>query len=250
MIECKNITVTRHGKTILHSVSCDIPMQKFTAIIGKNGSGKTTLANCICNQTRYTGNILIDAVDISTVSSNALSEKLAYLPQDLPVPAVTVEELVSFGRMPYLGLQKKLTADDRKAICDAISKTQMQPFSLRRISSLSGGERQKAHLARILAQETEILVLDEPTASMDAASQLQFLMLLKELSNNGKTVVAILHDLSLVAALADHIIIMDSGECVFSDSTDTCLSLQKIERIFNVRRYTIQNNSKSEIFFR
>lgn len=250
MIDCKNVSVKIQGKTILHNVSCHIPEGLFTAIIGRNGSGKTTLANCICKQIKYAGKIYVDSTDIDLLSGNALSKKLAYLPQNLPEPSVTVEELVSFGRMPHIGFQKKLTTDDKNAIASAICKTEMQNLSYRAIADISGGERQKAFLAMTLAQETNILILDEPNTFMDAAAQLQFLKLLRDLTASGKTVVAILHDLSLAAEFADHIIILDSGICVFSDSKEICLQQQQIEKRFHVNRYDAQNEGLSQIFFR
>jgi iron complex transport system ATP-binding protein len=250
MINCKNITVALNGQAILQNISCNIPRNAFTAIIGRNGSGKTTLAGCICKQMKYSGSITVDSVDLKEISTGDLSKKISYLPQVLPAPDVTVEELVSFGRMPQLGFQKKLTKEDLLAIETAIQKSQLQDFRIRKVSSLSGGERQKAFLAMTLAQETDILLLDEPNVSMDASSQLQFLELLKSLTMSGKTVVAILHDLSLACEFADHIIIMDSGKCVFSGSKNLCLSQNMIEDIFCVNRYDAKTNDITRLFFR
>lgn len=250
MINCKNITVALNGQAILQNISCNIPKSAFTAIIGRNGSGKTTLAGCICKQMKYSGSITVDSINLKDISNCSLSKKLSYLPQFLPAPDVTVEELVSFGRMPQLGFQKKLTQEDLLAIETAIQKCQIQDFRIRKVSSLSGGERQKAFLAMTLAQETEILLLDEPNASMDISSQLQFLELLKSLTTSGKTVVAILHDLSLACEFADHIVIMDAGKCVFSGSKNLCLSQKKIEDIFRVNRYDASSEDDTQLFFR
>lgn len=250
MIKVNNVSVEINKAILLKDITCNILPGRFTAIIGKNGSGKTTLINCICNQQKYSGSVQIYDTEVKALSYLALSKKIAYLPQDLPCPAVTVEELVSFGRTPYIGLRNKLTRKDLDAIEAALIQTDILSFSHRMLNTLSGGERQKAFLAMILAQNTDILILDEPNTYMDAAAEAEFFGLLKKLTKLGKTVIVVLHNLSLAVSCADDITILDRGQCVFSGSTEQCLAQQQIEKVFCVKRFDSFVGNKIEVFFK
>lgn len=227
MLECQNVCV----KNIVRNISFTAKKGKTTVIIGKNGSGKTTVAKCIMGERKFDGKVLIDGNCQMTISER--SKTMAYLPQSLPSPNITVRELVTLGRTPYSSLVSRLSFADSEAIDKAISDCNLSGFENRTVSSLSGGEKQRAFLAMLLAQETEILLLDEPCAYLDMAASAEFCRLLSGL---GKTLIVIMHDLSLAAKYADSLLILDEGKQVFFGSKKDALESSIIEKNFGVRR--------------
>lgn len=236
MLTCEKVSVSFGGEAILQDISFSLEPHSFTAVVGKNGSGKSTLAGCIRRQVPYSGAITLDGQDIREFSHRALARRVASLPQLLPCPDVTVEELVGFGRNPYLGLNRRFSEADETAVADALAQTEMANYSHRLLPSLSGGERQRAFLAMVLAQQTEILVLDEPTTYLDIGAEAAFLRLLRSLPQRGKTLLVILHNLSLAVKYADALIVLDGGKCRFAGSKEDCLSQEILETVFDARR--------------
>lgn len=247
MLEFKNLTVKAGKTTILQDVNFKIPDKQLTAVVGINGAGKTTLVNCVNKQQRFMGDILINTENIRNFSSRQLAQKISILPQTLPNPNISVADLVAFGRNPYLSFTQRLSKKDLYAIDRALYETSLDAHRHRMISTLSGGERQKAYLAMILAQETDLLILDEPTTHMDIVTETAFLSKLKQLTHSGKTVMMIMHNLSYAVKFADHIVVLDNQTSVFSGSVRKCLEEKIIENIFQVRK--IKSTNPEEIFF-
>lgn len=235
MLNCKHIGVTLGGKEILKDISFSLRPNTLTAVLGKNGSGKSTLAACICAQERHTGQVTLDGNALTALSPADRAKRIAFLPQDLPVPNISVRELVAFGRSPYIGLNSRMGEADRAAMKHALSCTGLHAFADRMLPTLSGGERQRAYLAMILAQDADILLLDEPTTFMDIHAETEFLQLLKALSAH-KTLLVILHNLTLAAKFADNILILDNGEASFFGTKEECLQASAMEAAFRVRR--------------
>lgn len=229
MLKCDNITV----KSILDGIAFDACEKSFTAVIGKNGSGKTTLAKCIMSQIKFDGSATLCGKEISGMSPRERARKIAYLPQALPSPNITVRELVSMGRNPYTSLGKKLGTADTSAIENALSLTSMCKFADRLVTTLSGGEKQRAFLAMMLATDAEILLLDEPCAYMDMATEAEFMGLIASLD---KTLIVITHNISLAVKHADNILVLDEGKQVFFGSKEECIEKSVIENVFNVER--------------
>ena len=238
MLKCNNINV----KNILCDVSFEVKRGSFTSIIGKNGSGKTTLANCIASQRKYGGSISLGNTSMLDISPCDRARIMAYLPQSLPSPNISVYDLVTLGRSPHTSLGAKLNKSDIESIDNALAVTGMTMLSNRMVPSLSGGEKQRAFLAMTLAQNTDILLLDEPTAHMDMHVAAEFTELLNRL---GKTLIVIMHDLSLAIKYADNVLILDSGKQIFFGSKKDLLVTETIEKNFNVRK--IENDG--EIIF-
>ena len=213
----QDLSLSRMGKQLLSQVDLHIP-GGITVILGRNGAGKTTLLRCLTGQIRdYSGSILLDGTDVRTLSPREKAKRLAYLPQELPLPRVTVEELAAFGRSPYLPLSGKLSDADARGVETALTLTGMGPFSHRLVDSLSGGERQKAFLAMVLAQETPLVVLDEPTAQLDAAARLELCKLLRTLcSETGRHFLVVMHELPEALQLADRLVVLQDGSPVFT----------------------------------
>lgn len=249
MLTCKNVGVTLGGQEILRDVSFSLVPGALTALIGKNGSGKSTLAACLGQRIPYSGQILLENTDLRALSPKERAKSIAFLPQMLPSPALTVREIAEMGRSPYLGLNRRLSPEEQEKVESALHRTGMLPLANRLLPTLSGGEKQRAYLAMILSQDAPLLVLDEPTAYMDMAAEAEFLSLLQSLAQEGRTLLVILHNLSLAARCADQIIALSYKTVAFSGSREECLEKAVIERLFGVRRVDADDNGKKSIFF-
>ncbi|MBQ9133696.1 MAG: ABC transporter ATP-binding protein [Clostridia bacterium] len=239
MLQCNSVGVTLGGKEILSNVSFTLRQSAFTAVLGKNGSGKSTLAACICAQQKHTGQITLCGSDLASLPPRARAQRIAVLPQNVPTPNITVRELVSLGRNPYIGLSRRMGDEDFAAIDRALTRTDLGAFADRMLPTLSGGERQRAYLAMILAQDADVLLLDEPTTYMDIRAEAEFLQLLRALTAEGKTLLVILHDLTLAAKYADDVLILEHGRQTFCGTKEECLKKCAIESTFSVRRINV-----------
>ena len=222
MLAFEHLSASYGKNKILEDVCFPLIPHKITAIIGKNGSGKSTLVSCL----------------------NAI------LPQVLTTPSVTVEELTAFGRNPYLDFSRRLTQADREAVEAAMAQAGVDSMRGRPVNRLSGGERQKAFLAMILAQDTRILVLDEPTTYMDVAVEAGFFRLLQDLKEKRKkTLMVVLHNLSQALRYADYVAVLHERRVCYYGSVEECCASGKIEEIFQVKKFEVVENGEKRIFF-
>lgn len=243
MLTFNNISVKLGGKMILDGVSFRLRPHKITAVIGKNGSGKSTLVSCITGGVKYTGEILYGDKNTALIPSRERAQLIAVLPQILPKTMLTVEELAQMGRVPYLDIGRRLSDNDRQQIRGALEITGMTEMSQRMVNSLSGGERQRAYLAMILAQNTRVIVLDEPTTYMDMENEADFLALAESLKvGPKKTVMLVIHDLTKAVEIADSILVLDGGRAVFFGSADDCVESGVIESTFGVKRTSYETD--------
>ena len=218
----------------------------FTVIIGKNGSGKSTLVSAINGTVNYTGSITFSNQDLKLIPAREKAKLISILPQILPTPHITVEQLVKMGRNPYVDIGHHFSDTDTKAVEESLAATGISHMRNDYIDCISGGERQKAYLALILAQQTRLLVLDEPATYMDMDYERQLMDTLVQLKTDmHKTVVAVMHNLNMAVRYAQRIVVMDNGKIVFEGSTEECLENQIIEQIFNVKKHLTENG----IFF-
>lgn len=244
MLEIKNLRVCRNKRTVLDDVTLTVTPHKLTALIGKNGCGKSTLVSCINQTVPYTGEISFSGRNLALIRPKERACLLSFLPQTLFIPHVTVSELVTMGRNPYVDIGKHLTSRDREAVRDAISAIGMEAFSDRYLDELSGGERQKAYLAMTLAQDTRVMILDEPTTYMDMAYEHAFLDLLDSLKRHRKkTLLVVMHNLNQAVRYADRLTVLDGGKIVFDGETSDCIQSGVIEQVFGVRRYTAEGQT-------
>ncbi|MDQ1000726.1 iron complex transport system ATP-binding protein [Neobacillus niacini] len=224
-------------RLIVKSLSIEIPDRKITTIIGPNGCGKSTLLKAITRIISHqSGSILLDGKDISKVNTKILAKQMAILPQT-PESAsgLTVGELVSYGRFPYQKGFGRLTKKDYEVIDWALEVTGTIDYKFRPVDALSGGQRQRVWIAMALAQETEIIFLDEPTTYLDMAHQLEVLELLQKLNHEQeRTIVMVLHDLNQAARFADHIIALKDGEIVKAGSCEEVISHKVLKKVFNI----------------
>jgi len=250
MLSIDHVSVTLEGKRILQDVTFSLRPNTLTALVGRNGSGKSTLLGCVNRQIPYTGRITESGRDLAKLPPGERARSIAILPQTLPVPAVTVEEMVAFGRTPYLDFTGRLGENDRTVVRKAMGDAQVYDLRSRAVDTLSGGERQRVALGMILAQDTPIALLDEPTAHMDLGYEAAFLKQLRLLlEKNNKTFLVILHDLNMAVRYADDILVLDGGKLRFAGTVEQCLAQRILEETFHLKRYSIEENGKKRIFF-
>lgn len=250
MLSFENLTAGYRAEPVLERVSFRLIPHTITAVLGKNGSGKSTLVSCINQELHYTGEICFFGQNIARLSPRERAKLLAILPQNLERPQVTVEELVGFGRSPYLDIGKRFSRADREAVQQAMRDADIWEMRGKNMRLLSGGEQQRAYLAMILAQNTRAVILDEPTTHLDMEYEAAFLRKLRELKNrHKKTVMIILHNLSQAVQYADRIVILQEGGVFFEGTTQKCLEEEAIERAFHVRRYEIVQEGERRMFF-
>ena len=250
MLTFENVSVKIGGKQLLDSVSCKIRPNSLTVLIGKNGSGKSTLLKCVNQQIEYSGKIFMDNTELSNLSPKERAKKTAILPQTFLVPHITAEEMVSLGRNPYLDFTGRLTENDRKFIKQALCDAKTEEFSPRYVDTLSGGERQRVALAMILAQNTPLCLLDEPTSYLDQMSEKAFFELLSDLKNTkSKTVLAVVHNLTTAVEYADDVWVLDCGRLVFSGTKQEFLDNNVAENVFGLNRYEAPTANGNKIFF-
>ena len=237
MIDVDSVSVELGGTRILRDVSLRVGSGEFLALIGPNGAGKTTLLRTINGLlTPASGAVAIDGHDISALSSKAVGRLVTTVPQETSLAfEFDVEDIVTMGRTPHRGRFSTLGESDRNAVETALQRTETAQFVDRSVGDLSGGERQRVLLARALAQETPVLLLDEPTASLDINHQLRTLSLARELAADGKTVVAAIHDIELAARFCDTIAVFDGGEIRALGSPLAVLTHETLEETFGVR---------------
>ncbi|MFD2446923.1 ABC transporter ATP-binding protein [Bacillus sp. CGMCC 1.16607] len=224
-------------RLIVKNLSVAIPDKKITTIIGSNGCGKSTLLKAITRIiTHQSGAVILDGANISKENTKILAKKMAILPQT-PESAsgLTVGELVSYGRFPYQSGFGRLTKRDYEIIDWSLDVTGTADFKFRPVDSLSGGQRQRVWIAMALAQETEIIFLDEPTTYLDMAHQLEVLELLQKLNvEQGRTIVMVLHDLNQAARFADHLIALKDGEIVKAGNCEEVISHDVLKKVFHI----------------
>lgn len=246
MLHFHDISVRLDGKQILDGISFSLRPHRLTVLVGRNGSGKSTLLSCVNQQLPYIGQIFEGEKDLALLSARERARSVAILPQSLPAPHVSVREMVAFGRNPYLDFTGRLTERDRTAIAAALQDADAEALADRYADTLSGGEFQRVALAMILAQNTPIALLDEPTAHMDQGYEAAFLRTLTHLkTDRKKTFLVVLHDLTTAVQYADDLVVLDGGRLVFAGDRKDCLEKQILEDVFGLKRY----DAEDQIFF-
>lgn len=241
MIELNDVSVGYRGKPILSNISFTVSDGEICALLGHNGCGKSTLLRAVMGSLGYTGSIRIDGQETRRLS-NDRAKLISLMPQLMARPSISVYELVSFGRQPYTGISGILSKSDRQKIDEAIQKTRLEPLALSRCDRISGGELQRAYLAMVLAQDTPNLLLDEPAAHLDARYERQISDFLLALKADRRAVLAVLHNINHALAIADRIIVIDSGKLVFNGNRAEFADRQIAETYFGLRRYTCRDD--------
>lgn len=225
------------NKIIADDLSVAIPDGAFTVIVGPNACGKSTLLRALCRLLKPSaGEVMLDGKNISNFATKALARELGLLPQTSIAPdSITVADLVSRGRYPHQSLLKQWTQADKQAVEAAMAATNVGQLADRSVDELSGGQRQRVWVAMALAQQTPLLLLDEPTTYLDIAHQIELLDLFRQLNReHGQTLIAVLHDLNHACRYADHIIAMRDGKIVAEGKPAKIITAELVERVFGM----------------
>jgi len=236
ILRTENLTVSYGTQKVLDGLSLTLPVGKTTALLGPNGCGKSTLLNCFSRLiTPKSGTIMLEDKSLSDFSSRQLARCLALLPQHHLTPeGITVRELVSYGRSPWLSLWGRLSAEDNTRIDSAMNQTQTQFLAERRLTELSGGQRQRAFLAMVLAQDTPVVLLDEPTTYLDINHQVELMRLMDELKAAGKSVIAVLHDLNQASRYCDHLVVLANGRVAAQGAPEEVMKPELLKAVFSI----------------
>lgn len=224
-------------KLIIEHLTCALELGKFHVICGPNGCGKSTLLRSIARLNEIkSGSITLDDADITLTPRKAYAQKVAFLPQTPLAPlGITVRELVLRGRFPYRSSFSGYSQHDKEVVDKTLSLTNLTELSDRDITDLSGGQRQRAWIAMAIAQDADVLLLDEPTTYLDLTYQLEVLDLLKMLNQeHGLTIIAVLHDLMMCSRYADNLLVFKQGKLVVQGSPDEVFTHATLQDVFHV----------------
>lgn len=237
-IEVRDLSLAYGNLSVLKALSLPIERGKITVLAGPNGCGKSTLLRAIRRLHKpASGQILLEEVDIAGLGDKALARQIGLLAQSPAAPEdMTVEELVRLGRYPHQSMLQPWSRDDGEALELAMAGTRVAHLRARRLGSLSGGQLQRVWIAMVLAQQTDVVCLDEPVNHLDMAHQLDCLDLVRQLRDEfGRTVVLVLHDLNLAARYADHLVFLRDGVIAASGTPEQLMTEDGIARVFDVR---------------
>ena len=245
-LTAKDISVSIAGKSILSHVDVSFSEGRRTAIIGPNGAGKSTLLRVLASlHTDYEGNVLLGETDIRRMGRKRVARHLAILPQSMQAPPdTTVRRLVDYGRFPYRGIFAiSRPKEDREAVEWALEATHLAELQDRQVVSLSGGERQRAWIAMALAQQPEILLLDEPTTYLDIAHQLDVMQIIRQVNeDHGMTVIMVLHDINHALQYSDEIVVIKNHGIFAQGEPKDVLTVDMLAQVFGVRADIFTNS--------
>jgi iron complex transport system ATP-binding protein len=235
-LRAEHATIGYHRRPISTDLSVSIPDGSFTVIIGPNACGKSTLLRALSRLlSPSSGQVILDGREIRSYKAKEVARRLGLLPQTSHAPdGIRVADLVARGRYPHQGLIRQWTAADERAVADAMAATGVTDLSGRLVDELSGGQRQRVWVAMALAQQTELLLLDEPTTFLDIAHQIELLELFTDLHLAGRTLVAVLHDLNQAARYATHLIAMRDGRVVGEGPPERIVTAELVEAVFGI----------------
>ncbi|PTL58515.1 ABC transporter ATP-binding protein [Paraconexibacter algicola] len=236
LLEVRGVDVRIGGTAILHGCDLTARAGELVAVVGPNGAGKSTLGRVAAGLLApAAGTVRWGGQDVGAVRARRRPHHRAYVPQRGRVPdGIRVREAVELGRAPHVGLLGRPTTTDHDAIDRALARTRMTGFAQRRLSTLSGGELQRAQLSVALAQEAPLLLADEPTASLDLGAAVTVARLLRALADDGLAVVLVVHDLALAAAIADTVVVVHRGRTVATGPAEEVLTPDRLAAVWEV----------------
>ena len=235
-LRAEAVTLAYEQRVIAERLSLAIPDGSFTVIVGPNACGKSTLLRALSRLLRPRhGTVLLDGRDIFSLPAKQVARTLGLLPQSATAPdGITVADLVARGRYPHQGLLRQWSRTDERVVRESMAATGVAELADRRVDELSGGQRQRVWIALALAQQTPLLLLDEPTTYLDIQHQVEVLDLCARLQEEGRTLVAVLHDLQLAARYATHLVAMRDGRIVAQGPPASVLTAELVEEVFRL----------------
>ncbi len=242
-IHIHDIEFSYNGTPVLNHINSHVEKGDFLALVGPNGSGKSTLIKCINGILRtQKGTVLIDDKTINKYAPHELAKEIAYVPQNEEKKAgLNVFDTVLLGRKPYITW--KPSKNDLEITAHILKTLHLESVSMKPISKLSGGQQQAVYIARALAQEPDILLLDEPTANLDIKHQIEVLDLLKKLSAQGITIVIALHDINMAIRYANKMMMLKEGK-IFANGNRDIITTENIENLYNIKVHIIKEKDK------
>lgn len=245
MIEIKDLSVSYGANEVLKGANVTFEKGSLTGLIGANGCGKSTLLKSIVGTVRpHFGKVLLDGADCSKMKRNDIARRIAYLSQERNIPDMTVMQLVLHGRFPYLSYPSDYTKNDKEIAYSAMERVNISNLAETPLYALSGGMRQSAYIAMALAQDTEYILLDEPTSYLDISHQLELMRLLRKLADMGKGIVTVIHDLPLAFDFCDEIAVLNGGEISIKARPCDLITDKSVRDIFNVDMKYDENDEK------
>jgi iron complex transport system ATP-binding protein len=240
-LHADTVTLRYDERTISQNLSVSIPDGAFTVIVGPNACGKSTLLRALSRLlTPSAGQVILDGRSIADIPAKEVARRLGLLPQSSIAPdGITVADLVARGRYPHQSFLRQWSKADEDAVISAMEATRVADLSARLVDELSGGQRQRVWIAMVLAQQTPILLLDEPTTFLDIAHQIELMDLLADLNADGRTVVAVLHDLNQACRYASHLIAMKDGAIIAEGNPFAIVTEGLVAEVFGLHSIII-----------
>ncbi|PPS72733.1 ABC transporter ATP-binding protein [Streptomyces sp. MH60] len=243
-LTAENVTLAYDQRVIAEKLSVEIPDHSFTVIVGPNACGKSTLLRALSRMLKPSqGRVLLDGSVIQSMPAKKVARTLGLLPQSSIAPdGITVGDLVGRGRYPHQGILRQWSTEDERVVQESMAQTGISELADRYVDELSGGQRQRVWIAMALAQQTPLLLLDEPTTYLDIQHQIDVLDLCAELhEEQGRTLVAVLHDLNHAARYATHLIALRGGEIIAEGAPKDIVTADLVERVFGLRCQVIDD---------
>ncbi len=250
MLKVKDLCTAYEGREVLHKVSLRIAPGKVTVLAGPNGCGKSTLLKTMTGMVeKSSGEILIAGKRQEEYRQGELAQKIAYLPQSRNVPDITVKRMVLHGRFPYLKYPRRYRKIDMEIAESALHRVGMEEFADRNMNKLSGGMQQKVYIAMALAQDTPFILMDEPTSFLDISYQLKLMETARELADEGKAVVLVLHDISMALRIADQMVVLSHGEIVGQGTSEEVFQSGVLDAAFDLRIRRVQTEDGWQYYY-
>lgn len=235
---------------VLYDISCEFEKGSVSVVIGSNGCGKSTLLKVLSRQIKPSqGNAYLNDKDLSEYPLKALAREIAVLPQVRNVPSIPAAALVTHGRFPYMSFPRIPSTEDKKIVRQCMLDTDTLQFADKDVSALSGGQRQRVYIAMLLAQQTDVILLDEPTTFLDVGCQFEVLDMIRSLKEKGKCIVLVLHDISQALQIADKIILLDEGNNVFCGTPDELIQSHALEEHMRLTPHKVEDNGNTVYYF-
>ncbi|MFE3252430.1 ABC transporter ATP-binding protein [Streptomyces sp. NPDC059209] len=236
------LTLAYDDRTVVHALELAVPDGRVTVIVGPNACGKSTTLRALGRLLKpKSGSVLLDGAELAGIPTRRIAQSIGLLPQSPSAPeAITVADLVARGRQPHQRWWQQWSEEDERAVTDAMARTDVTELAERPVDELSGGQRQRVWIAMALAQETDLLLLDEPTTFLDIAHQVEVLDLVRRLNHEqGRTVVIVLHDLNQAARYADHLVAMKEGRIVAEGEPGEIVTAELVREVFGLESVVV-----------